>query len=138
MNDVEDQTQEERWLDHGGGLTTMESPPPLHTCRHKPGKPTYQALLALLDHIEAGGLYAKQIRATLASCQAGTDRVVTPGAALFGLPSDLLDHVLLVFAWIRNTGGVDLDDFGDKGECFLRLVLGMSPKAIASLKKGDA
>lgn len=109
------------------------TPPRLHEARLHPGKTTHIALEALLDHIEARGLYAKQIRAILAGCQADTDRVFTPSEALFGLPQDLLDHVLQVFTWIAGTGGIALDDFKDRSERYLRLVLRKRPHTIACL-----
>lgn len=109
------------------------TPPRLHEARHTPGKATYPALEALLDHIEARGLYAKQLRTILAACQAESDKALTPSVVLFGLPPDLLDHVLKVFAWIAGTGGLGLDDFADRGERFLRLVLRKRPQTIAGL-----
>lgn len=115
------------------------TPPRLHEARHAPGKATYAALEALLDHIEARGEHAKQLRAILAGCQAGTDRVIIPSAVLFGLPKDLLEHVLRVFAWIAGTSGIGLDDFADRGERFMRLVLRKRPQTIATLiAKADA
>lgn len=109
------------------------TPPLLHEARMNPGKATSVALEALLDHIEARGAHAKQLRAILASCQAGTDRAVTPSAVLFGLPMDLLEHVLRVFAWISGTSGIGLDDFADRGERYLRLVMRKRPRTIAWL-----
>lgn len=109
------------------------TPPRLHEARMDPGKATHIALEALLDHIEARGLHAKQIRTILAGCQADSDKAITPSAVLFGLPPDLLDHVLKVFAWIAGTGGIGLDDFADRGERFLRLVLRKRPQTIAGL-----
>jgi len=106
------------------------TPPLLHEARLDPGKATHIAIEALLNHIEARGPHAGQIRTILAGCQAGTDRVVIPSAALFGLPTDLLDNVLLVFAWIAGTSGIGLDDFADRGRRYLRLVLRKRPKTI--------
>lgn len=99
-----------------------------------PGKATHIAIEALLDHIEARGVHTRQLRAILAGCQAGSDKAITPSAALFGLSGEVLDHVLKVLAWIAGTGGITLDDFADGGERYLRLVLRKRPKAIAWLK----
>lgn len=107
--------------------------PLLHEARMNPGKATSIAIEALLDHIEARGQHAKQLRVILAGCQAGTNRVVTPSAVLVGLSKDLLEHVLSVFAWIAGTGGIVLDDFADRGERFLRLVLRKRPSTVAWL-----
>lgn len=109
------------------------TPPRLHEARMDPGKATHIALEALLDHIETRGLHAKQIRDILASCQAGSDKAITLSANLFGLPQDLLEHVLKVFAWIAGTSGIGLDDFADRGERFLRLALRKQPQTIATL-----
>ena len=109
------------------------TPPRLHEARHAPGKATYSALEALLDHIEARGLHAKQIRTILAGCQADSEKALTPSAVLFGLPPDLLDQVFKVFAWIAGTGGLGLNDFADRGARFLRLVLRKRPQTIAWL-----
>lgn len=108
--------------------------PLLHEARMDPGKATHIAIEALLDHIEARGVHTRQLRAILAGCQAGSDKAITPSAALFGLSGEVLDHVLKVLAWIAGTGGITLDDFADGGERYLRLVLRKRPKAIAWLK----
>jgi len=124
------QDQERTYYDLG---PVWGTPPRLHEARMDPGKATHIALEALLDHIEARGLYAKQVRTILAGCQADSDKAFTPSAILFGLPPDLLDHVLKVFAWIAGTGGLGLDDYADRGERFLRLVLRKRPQTIAGL-----
>lgn len=108
--------------------------PLLHEARLEPGKATHIAIEALLDHIEARGVHAQQLRAILAGCQAGSDKTITPSAALFGLSGEVLDHVLKVLAWIAGTGGITLDDFADGGERYLRLVLRKRSKAIVSVK----
>lgn len=107
--------------------------PLLHEARMEPGKATHIAIEALLDHIEARGVHAQQLRAILAGCHAGSDKVITPSATLFGLSGEVLDHVLKVLAWIAGTGGITLDDFADGGERYLRLVLRKRSKAIARM-----
>lgn len=110
------------------------NPPRLHEAKMDPGKATHVAIEELLDHIEARGIHAQQLRAILASCQAESDKTITPSSALFGLSGEVLDHVLKVLAWIAGTGGITLDDFGDGGERYLRLVLRKRSKAIVSVK----
>lgn len=98
------------------------SPPRLFEAKRSPGQAVHAAVQTLLDHIESRGCHASEVRAILAACQMGTDRVITPSAALFGLSPELLGHVLRVFAWVTATGGLSLDDFEDGGQRFLRLV----------------
>lgn len=57
----------------------------------------------------------------LASCVRESDRGITASSALFGLPQEQLEHVLRVFAWIAQTGGIGPDDFEDGGQRFHRL-----------------
>lgn len=108
--------------------------PLLHEAKMDPGKATHVAIEALLDHIEARGIHAQQLRAILASCQAESDKTITPSSALFGLSGEVLDHVLKVLAWIAGTGGITPDDFADGGERYLRLVLRKRSKAVVSVK----
>ncbi len=98
------------------------SPPRLFEAKLPPGRAVHAAVIALLDHIEADGECADQLRDILASCAAESARRITASAALFGLPQGLLEHVLRVFAWIAQTGGIGPDDFEDGGERFLRLI----------------
>lgn len=98
------------------------SPPRLFEAKLPPGRAVHAAVIALLDHIEADDEWAHQLRDILASCVAESDRRITANAALFGLPQELLEHVLRVFAWIAQTGGIGPDDFEDGGQRFLRLI----------------
>lgn len=111
-------------------------PPPLFRAKQRKGKAVYAALISLLDHVEAKGEHAKEVRAILASCLAGTDHAVTLSTALFGMPAKLLRAVIRVFEWVSLTRGLSLDDFDDGGARFLRLVLRKRPKAIAALTGG--
>jgi len=105
------------------------SPPRLFEAKLPPGRAAYASVLALLDHIEADDECADQLRDILASCVAGSERRVTASAALFGLQNELLEHVLRVFAWTAQAGGLGPDDFEDGGQRFLRLTATPGTKA---------
>lgn len=98
------------------------SPPRLFEAKMPPGRAVHAAVIALLDHIEADDECADQLRDILASCVAESDRRITASASLFGLPQELLEHVLRVFAWVNQTCGIGPEDFEDGGQCFLRLI----------------
>ena len=98
------------------------SPPRLFEAKLPPGRAVHAAVIALLDHIEADDECAHQLRDILASSAAESDHRITASAALFGLPKELLEHVLRVFAWVNQTGGIGPDDFEDGGQRFLRLI----------------
>ncbi len=98
------------------------SPPRLFEAKLPPGRAVHAALLALLDHIEADDECADQLRGILASCIKDGARRITATTALFGLPQELLEHVLRLFAWIAQAGGIGPDDFEDGGQRLLRLI----------------
>lgn len=101
------------------------SPPRLFEAKLPQGQAVYASVIALLDHIEADDLDAEQLRAILASCQAGSGRTVKLNGALFGLSKDVLEHVFRVFAWVADTGGIGPDDFDDGGLRFRRVLASM-------------
>jgi len=108
------------------------SPPRLFEAKLPPGRAVHAAVIAMLDRIEADDECADQLRDILASCVTESDRRITASAALFGLPQDLLEHVLRVFAWIAQTGGIGPDDFEDGGQRFLRLI---APKSTTTTRE---
>tara|TARA_R110000822_G_scaffold97549_8_gene221367 strand:+ start:33249 stop:33680 length:432 start_codon:yes stop_codon:yes gene_type:complete len=105
------------------------SPPSLFEAKLPPGRAVYASVLALLDHIEADDECADQLRDILASCVTESDRRMTASAALFGLQQEPLEHVLRVFAWTAQAGGIGPDDFEDGGQRFLRLTARQATKA---------
>jgi len=125
--------QEQAFYDYG---PVMGCPPPLFRSKHRKGKSVYAALVALLNHVEAKGSHAKQVRAILASCLIMTDHSVTPSRALHAMPRKLLLAVMRIFEWVSWTGGLSLDDFEDGGARFLRLVHRKRPKTISALTAG--
>lgn len=98
------------------------SPPRLFEAKLPPARSVHSAVLAMLDHIESRGDHAEAVRAILAASQLGTEHAVNPGAVLFGLPHDLLQLTLRLFAWVAASGGITLDDFEDGGARFVRAV----------------
>jgi hypothetical protein len=132
MKQGKQETQEERWLSFGGGRTTMESPPPLHTCRHEPGKSAYAALCKLLDLVEKGGWGQSEVRAILGSLRYQSVQAVVL-SDLLCLQGDVMESLLPVIEWANWNSGLHLDDFPDGGARYLRLTTRLRPHTIARM-----